>query len=51
MIKRMIVMLLMCMLLAPHITYAKTSPALTVPKAQLIAQGIEVPTKLYTGII
>lgn len=48
MIKRMIVMLLMCMLLAPHITYAKTSPALTVPKAQLIAQGIEVPTKLYT---
>lgn len=48
MIKRMIVMLLMYMLLAPHITYAKTSPALTVPKVQLIAQGIRVPTKLYT---
>ena len=48
MIKRITAVLLACLLVAPHIAYAKTSPALTVPKAQLIAQGLEVPTKLYT---
>lgn len=48
MVKRLIAAASICILVAPHIVCAKTGPALSVPKAQLIAQELEVPTELYT---
>lgn len=46
--KRLFAAILACALIAPHIAYARTSPALHVPKKELIQQGLTVPTKLYT---